>query len=250
MTRILAGGEPFFFPAGTTGCLLLHGFTASPQEVHELGRHLSSRGYSALGPRLFGHATRPQDLLRARWTDWLASAADGFHWLEGICRRIVVMGVSLGGVLAFHLAAEHEVAGVVGMGTPFAVPPDPRLRLLRLVSPFIRIVPKGPPDWRDPSAADTRVAYRVYPVPGLAEVERAIRAMRPKLAHVRAPVLLMHALEETFVPPSNMEAIYGGLPEGDKQMLPIGHSSHVLTLDASRRQVFEAAADFVIRVAG
>jgi esterase/lipase len=73
--------------------------------------------------------------------------------------------------------------------------------------------------------------------------------MRPKLAQVRAPVLLMHALEETFVPPSNMEAIYGALPEGDKQMLPIGHSSHVLTLDASRLEVFEAAADFVARIA-
>jgi esterase/lipase len=159
------------------------------------------------------------------------------------------MGVSLGGVLAFHLAAEHDVAGVVGMGTPFAIPPDPRLRLLRLASPFIRIVPKGPPDWRDPSAADTRVAYRVYPVPGLAEVERAVLAMRPTLAHVRAPVLLMHSLEETFVPPSNMEAIYGALPKGDKRMLPIGNSSHVLTLDASRLEVFEAAADFVARVA-
>jgi esterase/lipase len=47
-----------------------------------------------------------------------------------------------------------------------------------------------------------------------------------------------------------MEAIFGRLPVGDKLMLPIRHSSHVLTLDASRRQVFEAAADFVSRVTG
>jgi len=249
MSSILTGGEPFLFPGGRTGCLLLHGFTASPQEVRELGRQLASRGYTALGPRLYGHATQPRDILRARWMDWLGSAADGYHWLRGACDRVVVLGVSLGGVLAFHLAAEFEAAGVVGMGTPFAIPRDPRLRLLRLASPVVRFVPKGPPDWRDPSAAKTRVDYRVYPVAGLAEVEKAILAMRQRLAEVHCPVLLMHSLEDTFVPPENMQAICQALPAGDRQMISIRHSNHVLPLDASRDQVFEAAAGFVARVA-
>jgi len=248
MTSIAPGGGPFLFPGGRTGCLLLHGFTASPQEVRELGRHLASHGATALGPRLFGHATNPGDLLRARWADWLASAFDGYHMLRGVCDRVFVLGVSLGGVLAFHMAARLDVAGVVGMATPFAPPKDPRLLLLRLAAPLVRFVPKGPPDWRDPAVAATRVAYRVYPVPALAEVERAILAMRSHLVNVSCPVLLMHSTEDTFVPPANMQAIYDALPAGDKAMLSIPHSNHVLPLDASRSQVFEAAADFIGRV--
>jgi esterase/lipase len=92
------------------------------------------------------------------------------------------------------------------------------------------------------------VAYRVYPVPALAEVEKAILAMRGRLRRVACPVFLMHSLEDVFVPPENMEAIFAALPEGDKQMLPIRHSNHVITLDSSRRQVFDAAAEFVARV--
>jgi carboxylesterase len=72
--------------------------------------------------------------------------------------------------------------------------------------------------------------------------------MRGRLRDITSPVLLMHSLEDTFVPPENMEAIFSSIPEGEKQMLPIRHSNHVLTLDASRQQVFEAAAEFVARV--
>jgi carboxylesterase len=216
--------------------------------VRELGRRLASHGYTALGPRLFGHATEPRDLLRVRWRDWLASAEDGYHLLRGGCDRVIVLGVSLGGVLAFHLAAKLEVAGVVGMATPYAPPGDPRLLLLRLVAPAVRFVPKGPPDWRDPAAAQTRVAYGVYPVPALAEVEKAILAMQKRLGQVSCPVLLMHSEEDVFVPPVNMQAIHDALPAGDKEMLAIRHSNHVLPLDAAREQVFTAAADFVARV--
>jgi esterase/lipase len=45
-----------------------------------------------------------------------------------------------------------------------------------------------------------------------------------------------------------MQAIFDSLATADKAMLPIRHSNHVLTLDASRRQVFEAAGEFVARV--
>lgn len=39
-TRLVPGGEPFFFPGGSTGCLLLHGFTVMPQEMLWLGEDL------------------------------------------------------------------------------------------------------------------------------------------------------------------------------------------------------------------
>ena len=85
MSRILAGGEPFFFPAGDIGCLLTHGFTATPQEMRGLGEHLASQSYTVLGVRLSGHGTSVKDMSRTRWHDWVASVEDGYHMLNDMC---------------------------------------------------------------------------------------------------------------------------------------------------------------------
>ncbi len=58
--RIISGAEPFFFPAGQTGCLLVHGLTGTPKEMYWMGEYLSAHGITVLGVRLAGHApTRP-----------------------------------------------------------------------------------------------------------------------------------------------------------------------------------------------
>ena len=101
----LPNAEPFFYPGGQTGCLLVHGFTGAPHEMHGLGKHLSGAGYSVLGVRLSGHGTDPKDMIRSRWRDWLASVEDGWNLLSGCTERIVVIGLSMGGVLSLTFSA-------------------------------------------------------------------------------------------------------------------------------------------------
>jgi carboxylesterase len=247
MSRLLPGGEPFYFPGGPTGCLLVHGFTASPQEMRGLGEHLAGRGHTVLGIRLFAHAASLEDMLRARWGDWYASVEDGYAHLRGPCDRVVVMGMSLGGVLSLLLAAAYPVAGVVAMSTPFAPPTDLRIRLPLLLAPLVRFFPKGPPDWRDPQAQASRVAYPAYPLRTVGETFKAMAALRQALPTVTSPTLLIHSTEDVFVPPENSRRIAAGLTSAQVETLFIENSSHVITLDLAREHVFEAASGFVSR---
>ncbi len=249
MSEFLPGGESFLYRGGRTGCLLVHGFTASPQEVRGLGQHLASRGYTALGVRLFAHASNIHDMLRARWTDWYSSVEDGYHVLHGCCDRVVVMGLSLGGVLSLILAGSYPVAGVVAMATPYAPNTDARLLFARLLAPLIPFIPKGPPDWRDPHAQADRVAYAAYPIAAAQETYRAMAAMRTCLPQVTAPTLLIHSVEDDFVRPENMAAIQLHLGSSDVETLLVENSNHVVTLDLARPLVFNAAAAFVARLA-
>ncbi len=249
MTSLLQGGEPFLLAGGRVGCLLVHGYTASPQEVRGLGEHLSSWGYAALGVRLFAHASNIHDMLRARWTDWYSSVEDGYHLLRGMCDRVIVMGLSLGGVLSLLLASSYPVAGVVAMSTPYTPPRDPRVRFARLLAPMIRFIPKGPPDWRDPAAQATRVAYAAYPVAAAQETFKAMAAMQACLPRVTVPTLLIHSKEDDFVRPENMAAIRARLGSSEVETLLVENSSHVITLDQARPLVFNAAAAFVARLA-
>ena len=131
MSEIIPTAEPFFFPGGPIGCLLVHGFTGTPKEMRWMGEYLAEKGYSVLGVRLAGHATHPADLLRLRWQDWLASVEDGWNLLRGVTPDIFMVGLSMGGILSLLFASQHPVRGVVTMSTPYRLPKDQLLRFAR-----------------------------------------------------------------------------------------------------------------------
>jgi esterase/lipase len=72
--------------------------------------------------------------------------------------------------------------------------------------------------------------------------------MRAALPNVKGPVLLIHSKDDKYVLPENMPSIYERLGARDKEMLWVTGSGHVVTRDAARQQVFEAAAAFIHRV--
>lgn len=250
MSLRLPGAEPFLLPGGRTGCLLLHGFTAAPHEVVRLGAHLANHGYTALAPRLAGHGTSLDDLARTRWTDWLASAEDGLSLLRGRCDRIVLMGISMGGLLSILLASEQSPAGLVLMSTPITLLDTPLRPFLKPLSRIVPRIPKGPPDWFDPSVNAERVAYPAYSTRAAAEVQDLILQARAALPRVTSPTLIIHSRNDTFVVPANAELLLSELGARDKELLMVEGSNHLVTLDAARQQVFEAAHAFVRRVAG
>ena len=185
---ILKGGEPFFFPGHEPGCLILHGFTASPQEVRGLGVHLASEGFTVLGVRLFGHGTKREDMVRSRSLDWHASAEDGYHLLSNICKTIIPIGLSLGGALAMSIAHGFPVAGFVSMSTPIRIPQSPNYRKLRPflkpLSIFYPYYPKGPSAWYDPTAQAERVAYDSRPLRSILELETCLEEMQTLLPKI------------------------------------------------------------------
>ena len=103
---IMEGAEPFFLPGGSTGVLLIHGFTGLPAELVMMGRYLQQRGCTVLGVRLAGHGTTVEDMSHMTAEDWLDSVRDGYAVLRGSCEHIFVAGHSMGGLLALLLAAE------------------------------------------------------------------------------------------------------------------------------------------------
>jgi carboxylesterase len=252
MGSLLRNGEPFLLPGGEVGCLLIHGFTATPQEMRWLGEHLSNQGYTTLGVRLFAHATQPRDLIRAHWEDWLACVEDGYQLLLQSCTTIFVMGLSLGGALSLLLASRHSLAGVIAMSTPYQLPVGPRLyRLLPLLRPlsfFLPTLRKGPPNWRSPDAASARVHYNVYALRPIPELDNLFKRMRSVLPSLNIPILLMHSRADNFVPPNHLEAIYAQIGSRDKSLFWVDDSNHVITCDQERDKVFAAASEFVQRI--
>ncbi len=245
---LIPTAEPFFFPGNPTACLLIHGFTATPREMRGLGEYLhATYGYTVLGVRLAGHATTPEDMAHMHWEDWLASAEDGWHLLRSAGhRRIAVVGLSMGGVVALLLAAYQPVMAVVSMAAPYALEITPRERLWGLLRPYL---PKGEGKVYDPEGFRGRVAYPVNPARSALQLVKMLGVLREALPTIDAPALVLHSRNDCYVPPENAERIYAALGSPRKQLVWVERSSHVVTLDAERAKVRREVGAFIARVA-
>ncbi len=254
--NIAKTAEPFFLSGNRTGILLIHGFTGAPKEMRLMGEYLNAQGYSCLGIRLAGHATTPDDMIASRWTDWVSSVEDGFHLLRGMTDQIFLAGLSMGGVLSLLMSTRLDAVGVIAMSTPYSLPNDPRnypVTVIKLYSRFIKFMPKtkDPPgsSWFDKEAYKEQVSYPQNPIRSIAELKLLLREMQAALPLVDKPVLLIHSKDDTYVLPENAEKINAGLVNtADKTKVYITGSSHVVTRDAARNEVFQLAHDFIRRV--
>ncbi|MCG2783684.1 MAG: alpha/beta fold hydrolase [Anaerolineae bacterium] len=260
-TSIIPSAEPFFFPgtstvsAGatqTTGILLTHGFTGAPKEMRWMGEYLAQLGYPCLGVRLAGHATCPEDMIRSRHEDWLASVEDGYHLLRGVCEQVMLVGLSMGGVLSLISATRLPVKGVIAMATPYGLPKDWRLEQTELLSRFIPYMPKSKDapgsGWFDKAAWQEHVSYPQNPLRSIGELKKLLALSRASLPDVQVPTLLIYSQDDKYLPLgslNSMEYIYSHIRSDRKEKLVISGSGHVIPRDAQRGQVFEAAAQFI-----
>jgi len=218
-----------------------------------MGEYLNGQGYTCLGVRLAGHATDPEDMIRSRYTDWIASVEDGYHLLRGVTENIYLFGLSMGGVLSLLISTRLKVRGVVAMSTPFGLPKDYPVWYINLVSAFVRYRPKskGIPGagWFDKAAYADHTSYPKNPIRSTAELKKLFLELYRAISTVNAPVLLIHSRDDAYVLPENMERIYDALIHAsDKTKLYITGSGHVVTRDAARHQVFESVLEFIQQV--
>jgi carboxylesterase len=255
MPQIISTTEPFFFSGNKIGCLLIHGFTSTPKEMRWMGEYLNrEHGFTCLGVRLTGHATRPKDMVRSRWSDWTVSVEDGYQLLSGVTDRIYLVGLSMGGSLSLLMSTRLDVKGVVTMSAPYQLPNEHPAWQIKILSYFRAYLPKSKeqPDasWFDKDAFKSHISYPLNPIRSAAELKILLDRMRSALPRIQSPVLLMHSKDDKYVLPENMEHIYAALKIEDKTKLYLTGSGHIIPRDAARESAFKAAAEFIQRVEG
>lgn len=169
--------QPFHFEAGAPGALLIHGFMGTPAEMRPLGQALAEAGVSAHGVLLpgFGPDVARLETLRAR--DWVRAAADAWEEVRREHEPATLLGFSMGGAIAIHLAAARPPDRLVLLAPLWRLlPGDWRVHLLPLVRYVSRpIRPFQSADFTDPEVR----RFFAEAMPGVdlddSEVQRALR---------------------------------------------------------------------------
>ncbi len=230
------------------GCLLIHGFTSSPTEMKGLAASLRAEGFRLHLPILPGHASTPDALLQVSHRDWLDAAESAFRRLQSETQKQIVIGLSLGGALALHLAANFVFSGVVALAPALWVPKWKEYGAY-LVGPILKTRRK----WRGPDVNDDHGraqldSYQEYPYSALYEVFNLQRVVRKELAHIRMPVLVIHSQQDHVVPIDNVQFLTARANSAQVEEMIVEESYHVLTVDRDRERIFRRFHEFIQKV--
>jgi carboxylesterase len=232
---VLPGAGTFYFEGGDVGCLLIHGFTGTPQNIRPLGDFLARRGLTVLAPRLAGHGTSVDEFERTGPEDWIATVEAGLEQLRRSCASVFAIGISMGGTLALHLAARRgaELAGVGCINAPFG-----ELPAFEAAANALQPGARMPAPW----AADARLLAKDLASAGItyAEIpksclEKALvffKETEAELGRIRVPTVLFFSRDDVVVPPGiGQRALELLTAAPDKRLVDLLESAHEATLD-------------------
>jgi carboxylesterase len=212
--------------------LCLHGLGGTGATMWPLVAALSAADHTVLAPTLPGHGGVPDDLVGADWSTWLDAArewpADG--------PADVVVGQSMGALLALALAAEGHARAVVAINPPA---PDPDA-----VDGLEWRQSRGH-DWVEvgPSALG-ETAYERLPIGALLAMHAG--ALEVRLDLVTVPVLVVTSDHDDVVDPGSSDVVAAAL-SGPVHRLRLSRGGHVASLDADRDRLAAAVVTFASR---
>jgi carboxylesterase len=254
-----------YWPGGRVGILLIHGLGGTPVELRFVAQALARAGHTVYCCQLAGHCGTPEELRRSTWHEWYLSVEEAHDRLKQDCDVILAGGLSMGGILALHLAQNRpeEVQGLVlfaptlkldGWSMPW------HSKILQYVRPLpIRLEidlaerePYGIKDERvrrivlSSMQAGDSASAGVFstPVRSFGHFNSLVAAVKPNLGAVKQPTLIVHPREDDMASLKNaqyLQAHLGGLVD----TLILDDSYHIVTLDQQRHLVAERAEQFV-----
>ena len=244
---LLPGAEPYRHQGGRVGVLVCHGFTGSPNSMRPWSEALAEAGYSVSLPLLPGHGTHWRDLNTTRWPDWYATVEREFDLLAKECEQVFVCGLSMGGALSLHLAAQRgaAVSGLV-LVNPLVRMPGQSHRALPLVRHLVPSLPGIANDVARPGVDEG--GYTRTPLHAAHSMAQFTRIVQAELPQITQPLLLFRSPQDHVVEPASSAMLLARISSTDVEERLCERSFHVATLDYDADSIIQGSIGFIGRL--
>jgi carboxylesterase len=234
------------------GALLVHGFTGTPHEMLPLAEPLARAGFDVLGVRLPGHGAAEPDEPN-EWSAWRDTVAAGLAELESSgAGSVVVVGLSMGALLAIELAhASTRVGAIVALSPAITLPLAARmlLRAGSLTSARLRrrLLPTGQSDIRDVDVRARHPKSAPFPVAAALSFNALRLGVRTRVRSVAQPMLIVHSRLDRTCPIAGAHWLARSATAAEVEMHVLDRSGHVIPVDHEAEAATRLVLDFVER---
>lgn len=231
-----------------TGLLILHGFTGSLDTVRSMAKQAEQHAWPYRMPVLRGHGTRYEDMVGVHRADWVADAEVALNDLLTEVDRVVVVGLSMGGLTALNLAHRHpeKLAGVVTLAPAlrFKDPLAAFTPLIKLLIPFW----DSPNGFQDPACAAHSTNYKKFPTATFHELLNFAADTENLLDTIQVPVVGIFAHRDTIVHPIVPQLLKNKL-KTLKEVVFFDRSGHELLQDCEADSVAQTTMNAALSFA-
>lgn len=249
VAQVIPGAEAWSHAGGNAvGALVVHGFTGNPSSMREVAELLAGAGFDVELPRLAGHGTTVEEMTTTRWADWSGDADAAYKLLTARCKKVVVVGLSMGGALTLWLAAQHpEIAGIVCIN-PAAQPVGDEMiaGIQSMIDGGMETFDSIGSDIADPNVKES--SYDATPLrPALSMFSEGIAPLAKRYPQITIPMLLINSVNDHVVDPAQATYLveqYGG----EIERVILEKSFHVATQDLEKHIVNAKTLEFAKRV--
>lgn len=264
----------YFRGTGDKGILLIHGITGTPSEMRYLGKELNRAGFSALCNTLPKHCATLSDLKKVTWQEIYAACKEDLIRLKKDCSRVFVGGLSMGALMAVHLAKNFpaEVSGIIALAPTlfydgWALHKGKIFLKPAWSIPFLRHSINIREDWpyglkdeamrenvhrfyknAKASEFDDKVLLfgsPFFPLTCLYQANLFAKIVKKDLSFVKAPILIIHAREDDMTSLKNAEFIFKNITSPKKSLVVLEDSYHMITIDKEKDKVAEEITKFL-----
>ncbi|CAM3940062.1 alpha/beta fold hydrolase [Alkalicoccus chagannorensis] len=224
------------------GCLIVHGFTGTPEEVKDIQSHFQKEAWLVYTPELPGHNGTRQALKESNHREWIYKAQVALEELLKRCSRVYVIGFSMGGVIAGYLAARYPVDRLVLISSSvFYLNPK---QIAEDVTGWALEGFRG-------ELADNDV-YRFYrekvrrtPVEATVEFARLVKRLRHAFEEIDVPTLIVQGEKDGLVPARSAQYIFDKIRSEEKQLYYLEQAKHYIWFGEQKEDFLEKLEAFL-----
>ncbi|MFS0562523.1 alpha/beta fold hydrolase [Terribacillus sp. 179-K 1B1 HS] len=227
-----------------TGILCIHGFTGGTYEVEPLTEHLMNHAdWIVELVALPGHGTTQElSLHEVGHKEWIKAAEEAYERLARECSHIYVIGFSMGGMIASHLAAKYGADKLV---------------LLSASGKFLNWKLLTQEAWqymKRHMSGDIVEDYNKLrkekkgkvPFRAFLEFKKCVDYTKKSLPAVSCPVFIVQGIQDSMVPHRTVKYLHKHLGSENQKMVLFDESRHLICHGPDIDQICSQVEEFLL----